>query len=169
MSLVLVLMGVAGSGKTAVMRELARELGWPTAEGDDYHPAENVARMAAGVPLTDEDRRPWLLELAAWVGRREAAGEDALVTCSALRRSYRDLLREGHPSLSFAHLRASPHLLRERMASRAGHYMPVSLLDSQLATLEPLEADEPGFTVDADRPLDEVVRQILSWLRRDAR
>lgn len=169
MSRVLVLMGVAGSGKSAVMGELARELGWPTAEGDDYHPAANVARMAAGVPLTDEDRRPWLLELATWVGRREAAGENALATCSALRRSYRDLLREGHPSLSFAHLRASPDVLRGRMAGRSGHYMPVSLLDSQLATLEPLEADEPGCTVDADRPLDDVVRQILGWLGRGRR
>jgi gluconokinase len=160
---------LAGSGKSAVMRELARELGWSSAEGDDYHPAANVARIAAGVPLTDKNRRPWLLALAAWAGEREAAGEDALVTCSALRRSYRDPMREGHASLSFAHLSASPDVLRGRMAARSGHYMPVSLLDSQLATLEPLQADEPGFTVDADRPLDEVVRQILDWLRRDAR
>jgi gluconokinase len=160
----LVLMGVSGSGKTAVMAELARRLGWATAEGDDYHSAANVAKMAAGVPLTDEDRRPWLLELADWIGRREAAGENALLTCSALRRPYRDLLRDGHSSVLFAHLRASPEQLRARLAGRAGHYMPLSLLDSQLATLEPLAADEPGFTVDAGRPLDEVVQRVLDRL-----
>jgi gluconokinase len=123
--------------------------------------------MAAGLPLADEDRRPWLVALAAWIGEREAAAENALLTCSALRRSYRDLLREGHASVVFVHLRASPDVLGERMAARAGHYMPPSLLDSQLATLEPLAEDEPGIAVDADRPLDEVVARILDWLSEE--
>ena len=162
----LVLMGVAGSGKSAVMGELAVRLGWATAEGDEFHSPENVAKMAAGVPLGDDDRRPWLLSLAAWIGEREAAGESALVACSALRRSYRDLLRDGHASVQFAHLLASPDSLRGRMATREGHYMPLSLLDSQLATLEPLEAGEPGCEVDADRPLGEVVARVLDYLRR---
>ena len=160
----LVLMGVAGSGKSAVMAELARRLGWPAAEGDEFHSPENVAKMAAGVPLGDDDRRPWLLALAAWIGEREAAGEDALLTCSALRRSYRDLLRDGHASVRFVHLRASPDVLRTRIAARSGHYMPLSLLDSQLATLEPLEPDEPGCEVDADLPLGEVVADVLGCL-----
>jgi gluconokinase len=161
---VVVLMGVAGSGKSAVMAELSRRLGWPCAEGDDYHSPQNVARMTAGVPLTDDDRRPWLLALAAWIGEREAAGQSALLTCSALKRSYRDLLREGHTTVAFACLRASPAVLRRRMEGRSGHYMPLSLLDSQLATLEPLGADEPGRVIDADGPLDEVVGRILAWL-----
>src|SRR5262245_49001013 len=100
----LVLMGVAGSGKSSVMAELAARLGWPALEGDDLHPPRNVAKMAAGTPLTDDDRGPWLEAVAAWIGEREAQGQSSIVTCSALRRSYRDVLRRGHPWVWFVHL-----------------------------------------------------------------
>jgi gluconokinase len=120
------------------------------------------------VPLTDDDRRPWLEALAAWIGEREAAdggaGENAIVTCSALRRSYRDLLRDGHPSVRFVHLVAPAAILDSRLRQRQGHYMPPGLLASQIETLEPLEADEPGTVVATDVGLPEVVDAILSVL-----
>ncbi len=164
MARILILMGASGCGKTVVMEDLRRRLGWPAAEGDDFHSPENVAKMSAGVALTDEDRKPWLAAIAAWIGEREAAGQDALVACSALKRSYRDVLRHGHPGVSFIFLKVPRDVLAERMTARKHHYMPVSLLDSQLATLEPLAPDEPGLTVDANRPLDRVVADILAWL-----
>ena len=160
----IVVMGVAGSGKSTVMRALANELGWPTAEADDFHSPANVARMSSGVPLTDEDRRPWLEALAAWIGERESSGQDALVTCSALRRAYRDLLRSGHPSVWFAHLVVDPAVAADRLESRRGHFMPAALLASQLDALEPLEADEPGASISADRPPPEIVAGILARL-----
>ena len=161
-------MGVAGAGKTTVMAALAERVGWATAEGDEFHSPENVARMQSGRPLTDDDRRPWLEELAAWIGDREAAyggaGENAIVTCSALKRSYRDLLRQGHPSVRFIHLVAPVATLDSRLAERQGHYMPPALLASQLETLEPLGTDEPGEVVQADAALPEVVDAILRLL-----
>jgi gluconokinase len=161
-----VVMGVSGSGKTTVAHELVRRLGCDFAEGDDFHPAENVAKMRAGQPLDDEDRWPWLRRLAAWIGEHEAAGRDAVVTCSALKRSYRDLLCDGHPSVWFAHVVADPELLRERLQARTGHYMPASLLDSQLATLEPLGDDEPGVQVPGQGPPGEVTDALLAALAR---
>jgi gluconokinase len=152
-----VIAGVTGTGKTTVMQALAERLGWPSAEGDEFHSAANVQKMAAGRPLDDEDRWPWLESIAAWIGDREGAGQSALVTCSALRRAYRDLLRRGHPSVWFAQLVAPPAVLAQRMQRRRGHYMPVSLLSGQLETLEPLEPDEPGMAVDAERAVAEVV------------
>jgi gluconokinase len=142
-----VVMGVSGSGKSTVASGLVDRLGWEFAEGDDFHPPENVAKMRAGTPLDDDDRWPWLRSLAEWIGDHERDGKSVVVTCSALERSYRDLLCEGHPSVWFAHVETPPELLRDRVAQRTGHYMPASLLDSQLATLEPLEDDEPGATV----------------------
>src|SRR6476469_9435233 len=143
----IVVMGVSGSGKSTVARELVDRLGWEFAEGDDFHPPENVAKMAAGHPLDDEDRWPWLRTLAAWIGEHEAAGRSVVVTCSALKRSYRDLLRDGHPSVWFAHVTVDADALRRRLEARTGHYMPASLLDSQLATLEPLQDEEPGAAI----------------------
>lgn len=164
----IVLMGVAGSGKSTVMAALAGRLGWATAEGDDFHSPENVARMRSGRSLTDADRRPWLQALAAWIGEREAAnggaGEDAIVTCSALRRSYRDLLREGHASVWFVHLVAPVATLDARLSERQGHYMPPALLASQLETLEALGEDEPGVVVPADTALPDIVEAVLSRL-----
>lgn len=164
----IVLMGVAGSGKSTVMAALAERLGWATAEGDEFHSPENVARMRSGHALTDADRRPWLEALAAWIGEREAAnggaGENAIVTCSALRRSYRDLLREGHASVWFVHLVAPVATLDARLNERQGHYMPPALLASQLETLEPLGEDEPGVVVPTDTQLPEIVAAVLFGL-----
>jgi gluconokinase len=158
-------MGVTGSGKSTVMMRLRERLDWPAAEGDDFHPPPNIAKMSSGQPLNDDDRRPWLHALAAWIGAREAAGENCLVTCSALKRSYRDLLREGHPSVRFVHLVADADVLRIRLAERRDHYMPPSLLESQLETLEPLQPDEPGIVVSSELPPDQIVAAIEAWFR----
>jgi gluconokinase len=154
-------MGVSGSGKSTTAAELVRRLGWDFAEGDDFHPRSNVAKMHAGIPLDDDDRWPWLRALAAWIGEHEREGRSAVVTCSALKRSYRDLLRDGHPSVWFAHVAEDPALIRERIEGRTGHYMPASLLDSQLATLEPLQPDEPGAVVNGSGPPEQVVDELL--------
>ena len=159
-----VLMGVSGSGKSTVMARMVERFAWRSAEADDFHPAANVAKMAAGHPLTDEDRWPWLRALAAWIGEREAAGEHGVITCSALTRQYRDVLRDGHPSVRFVHLTAGPEVLTRRMEQRQGHFMPPSLLGSQLATLEALGPDEPGFAVPADLPPDRIVDEIAARL-----
>jgi gluconokinase len=156
-----VLMGVSGSGKSTVAAELVQLTGWRFAEGDDFHSAANVAKMRAGDPLTEADRLPWLDALAAWIGERENAGQEAIVTCSALRRSYRDRLRTGHPSVYFVGLAVSAEELAARLDRRVGHYMPRSLLASQLALYEPLDADEPGITLDATAPPAETAAAVL--------
>jgi gluconokinase len=160
----LVVMGVSGVGKSTVAEELVRRTGWSFAEGDDLHPEENRAKMAAGHPLTDEDRWPWLRRVADWIGQQEAAGRDAVVTCSALRRRYRDVLVDGHPSVRFVHLRASSDALAGRLATRQGHYMPALLLQSQLETLEPLEPGEPGMAVSGEGDPGTVVDRVLTEL-----
>jgi gluconokinase len=162
----IVVCGVAGVGKSSVAAALADRLDAEAAEGDAFHPEANVAKMAAGTPLTDEDRWPWLRSIADWIGERERLGQDAVVTCSALRRRYRDVLRDGHPSVVFVQLTAPVTELRRRLATRAGHYMPASLLPSQLATLEPLEPDEPGFVLAADREPGVLAATILDRLGR---
>jgi gluconokinase len=159
-----VVMGVSGSGKTTVAAGLVDRLGWEFAEGDDFHPPENVAKMRAGTPLDDEDRWPWLRTIADWIGDRERAGRSVVVTCSALKRSYRDLLRDGNPSVWFAHVTVDADLLRERLGKRTGHYMPATLLDSQLASLEPLQDDEPGAEVSGGGSPDAVVEELLALL-----
>jgi gluconokinase len=162
-----VVMGVSGSGKSTVAAGLVDRLGWDFAEGDQFHPPANVEKMRSGRPLDDDDRWPWLRALAAWIGEHEQAGRSVVVTCSALKRSYRDLLRDGHPSVWFAHVTADAELLRDRMRQRTGHYMPASLLDSQLGTLEPLQADEPGASISgAGRP-DEVVAELIRALEKE--
>jgi gluconokinase len=161
-------MGVTGSGKSSVMAPLARLLHAETAEGDAFHSAANIGKMSSGTPLTDEDRLPWLRSIADWIGAREGDGVAAVVPCSALRRRYRDILRDGHPSVVFVHLVVPTAVLADRLEARAGHYMPPSLLASQLETLEPLGADEPGFELPAaDRDPDDVAAEIAS--RLDAR
>jgi gluconokinase len=164
MTTTLVVMGVSGSGKTTVAVGVARRLGWVFAEGDDFHPTANVAKMHAGVSLTDDDRWPWLRLLANWIGEREGTGENAVLTCSALKRAYRDVLSVGHPSVCFVHVTASAETIRRRLEHRRGHYMPASLLDSQLAALEPLQPDEPGFTLSGDGEPDEVVAAVIARL-----
>jgi gluconokinase len=159
-----VVMGVSGSGKTTVAVGLARRLGWPFEEGDDHHPVANVAKMRAGIPLDDADREPWLRTLAGWISDREREGTSSVLTCSALKRRYRDLLRAGNDTVLFVHVDVPEEVLRERLARRTGHYMPPSLLDSQLATLEPLADDEPGLTVPGTGTPAEVVDAVVDAL-----
>jgi gluconokinase len=161
----IVLMGVSGSGKSTMMTRMRERLHWPSAEADEFHPPANIAKMSSGRPLTDDDRWPWLQALSAWIGAREAAAENCLVTCSALKRKYRDLLREGHPSVRFVHLIAPADVLHRRLAQRLDHYMPLSLLGSQLATLEALQHDEPGIEVPSELLPDQAVDEIESLLR----
>jgi len=160
-----VLMGVAGSGKSSVMAAVGARLGWPALEGDALHPPANVAKMAAGSPLSDADRAPWLEAVGDWISAREAERQSSLVTCSSLRRAYRDVLRRGRPSVWFVHLDAPRNVLEARIRRREGHFMPASMLDSQLATLEPLESDEPGTTLDAASSPDDLAEQIVGTLR----
>jgi gluconokinase len=161
-----VVMGVCGSGKSTVGRLLADALGLPFLEGDAFHPPDNVARMAAGVALTDEDRQGWLRTLAEHIGTARRDGKGAVLSCSALRRSYRDTLRSQAGGLAFVFLHGSPDLLARRMAGRTGHYMPTSLLDSQLATLEPPSDDERALTLDIARPPQELAQAAVDWLKR---
>ncbi len=150
--LTVVVMGVSGSGKSTVARAVAKRLGADYVEGDDLHPQRNVDKMRSGQPLTDADRAPWLDRIATTISAQET---DTVLTCSALKRAYRDRLRRDNPGLSFAFLAVAEDILRDRLAHRTGHYMPPSLLTSQLQTLEPLEPDEPGVTVSgSDDPAD---------------
>lgn len=157
-----VLMGVAGSGKTSVGRALAPRLGAEYLDGDDLHPPANIAKMRAGVPLTDADRAPWL----ARVGDLLAGPERRIVGCSALRRSYRDIIRAhaGAP-VTFVHLAGSREVIAARIGERRGHFMPASLLDSQFAALEPPGPDEASITADISRPLPDLVAEIAACLR----
>ena len=167
MPTVLVVMGVSGTGKSTVAGILADRLGWELAEGDDLHPPENVAKMRAGTPLTDADRWPWLDKVGAWIRERAETGEPGIITCSALRRVYRDWLRG--PGVVFVHLAGSREEIAAQMSRRADHYMPLSLLDSQLATLEPLEPDEEAVVVGVDQSLEDEVNEILRKLGLDGR
>jgi gluconokinase len=167
MTQTLVVMGPSGVGKTSVAAELVARTGSAFVEGDDLHPEANRAKMASGRPLDDEDRWPWLHRVADWIGEQEAAGRDAVVTCSALKRSYRELLCEGHPSVRFVHLLAPPELIAERLDARTGHYMPPSLLTSQLDALEPLESDEPGVRVETTGDPAAVAERVLQRLDGD--
>jgi gluconokinase len=162
-----VVMGVSGSGKTTIAEALAERLGWEFTEGDSHHPPANVAKMRAGTPLDDADRAPWLAQLAGWIGEREAAGRSVVLTCSALKRAYRDRLREGNDSVWFVHVDVPEDELARRMAARTGHYMPASLLGSQLAALEPLGEDEPGVTVPGTGDAAEVTEAVLTTLTRE--
>ncbi|AVR99021.1 gluconokinase [Pseudoduganella armeniaca] len=155
-------MGVSGCGKSSVGIALAQALDVRFVEGDRFHSAANVAKMAAGIPLTDDDRADWLHSLQAEIRAAVHAGVGIVVSCSALKRRYRDLLRAGDPRLRFAHLDGSRELIAARMAAREGHYMPLSLLDSQLATLEPLQPDEAGLRLAIEDDVAALVREILA-------
>lgn len=163
----IVVTGVSGSGKSTVGRGLAQRIGWVFVEGDDFHTEESIAKMRKGVPLTDEDRRPWLGELRDWIMDQHAAGIDVVVTCSALRRSYRDLLVRGQPWIRFCHLSLPDQVVADRLARRRGHYMPASLLRSQLETLEPLAAEEPGVEVDGTGTPEAVIARVVDALELD--
>jgi carbohydrate kinase (thermoresistant glucokinase family) len=157
-------MGVAGSGKSSVAVELQRRLGWPLAEGDDFHPEANIEKMSSGIPLTDEDRWPWLDLIADWTAEQDAASNSTIVTCSALRRVYRDRLRAAPGRTIFVHLVGTEELLAERMNARAGHFMPPALLPSQLATLEDLEPDEDGIVLDIAADIVTLADQAIAQL-----
>ena len=159
---VLVLMGVSGCGKSTLAGVLAGRLGWDLAEGDDMHPPENVAKMAAGRPLTDADRWPWLDRVADWIRAHTEAGRPGIITCSALRRQYRDVLRD--EQTVFVYLRGSRDQIAARLANRHGHYMPESLLDSQFAALEPPGPDERSVTIDVGEAPSEEADDLIAEL-----
>lgn len=153
-------MGVSGCGKTSVGEALAKKLNANFVDGDDLHPEVNKAKMAAGIALIDEDRWPWLSE----VGKTLGAQPNLVVACSALKRSYRDKIRDYEPNVRFIHLHGSKELLQERVNSRSDHFMPASLLDSQLATLEEIAADENGRKFDISKPVSQIVEEVIAWL-----
>jgi gluconokinase len=162
----LVVMGVAGCGKSALGRSLAESLGWHFIEADAHHPPANVDKMRRGVPLGDEDRAGWLAMLATELAAAAARGQTTVLACSALKARYRDQFRAAAPGLRFAFLGLPKEVAARRVADRPGHYMPASLVDSQFADLEP-PTGEPGvLTLDAVQPLDVLVQQTLEWLSR---
>ena len=158
-------MGVCGCGKTSVGHQLAQALGLDFLEGDELHPARNLALMAAGTPLTDADRADWLAAIAARLGQAQAAGRGLVVSCSALKRAYRDLLRAACPGLRLIYLHGPTELLRLRLQTRQGHYMPPALLDSQLATLEPPGSDEAVISIDISPSSHVVAATALQLLQ----
>ena len=161
----IVMMGVSGSGKTTVGGALAQRLGVPFRDADGFHPRANVEKMSAGIPLTDEDRWPWLDAIAAAIRSTPPSG-GIVVSCSALRKVYRErILRAAGRPVTFVHLDGTKEMIAPRMATRTGHFMPLSLLDSQLATLEPPTADEPAISVSIDQPPEAIIDTILSRLR----
>ena len=159
-----VVMGVSGCGKSTVAKGLAEIFGWDLGEADEFHPPSNIAKMESGVPLNDDDRRPWLEDLAAWMAERAAEGRSTVIACSALKRSYRDILRDGPPSLGFIHLYGPMEVIAERLARRKGHFMSPSLLQSQFQTLEALEDGERGITLDLRRTPEELIAAAQHWV-----
>jgi len=160
----IVVMGVSGCGKTTVAEGLAAALGWPFAEGDRFHPQANIDKMAAHIPLADADRWPWLQSLAGWIAEQERSGHSSVLSCSALKRSYRDVLRGGGSRVRFVHPHGDRAILAGRLQARAGHFFPANLLDSQYATLEVLGDDEDGIVVDLALDTEDQVRAALSGL-----
>ena len=161
-------MGVSGCGKTTVGERLADRLGWSYREGDALHPPENVAKMAGGTPLTDADRMPWLAAVAAWIDARRAAGKSGVISCSALKRSYRQTLIGDRPDVRLVYLQGTRDQLAARLAGRTSHFMPAGLLDSQLATLEEPTAVERPLVVTIDQPVDAIVTTIEKAIPRVA-
>ncbi|HUB47800.1 MAG TPA: gluconokinase [Acetobacteraceae bacterium] len=161
---VAVVMGVSGSGKTTIAKGIGQRLGWPLLEGDKFHPPANVEKMSRGIPLTDEDRWPWLHAIADAIDAVRTHGDSAVVACSALKRAYRDILIGDRSDVELVYLQGDKDLIAARMAARKGHFMPVALLDSQFATLEEPGPDEHPVTVSIAPPsqaiVDEVVRQL---------
>jgi gluconokinase len=163
-----VVMGVAGSGKSTIGAALASALGVPFVEGDDFHPAENVDKMALGVPLTDADRLPWLRTLAARIGEAKKSGTGLVMSCSALKRSYRDILRTEAPELRFIYLKGEPTLIADRLRGRRGHFMPPALLESQFATLEEPAPDENAWVCDVSQPPEDLVAALVDRATHDS-
>jgi gluconokinase len=165
---ILMVAGVSGSGKTTIGALLAGRLRWRFADADTFHPEANIERMRAGIPLTDADRQPWLRAIAAWMDEQTAAGHSGVITCSALKRAYRDQLLNGRPWAAMVFLQVSREVLDRRLLARRGHFFPEKLLDSQLGTLEPPAADEQRVhTVLAERDPETTVAQIIATLWPD--
>jgi gluconokinase len=160
----LIVMGVSGSGKSTIAAALADRLGWTFEDGDRFHPANNVAKMSAGHPLTDEDRWPWLQAIADEVDRVCEAGGHVVVACSALKRTYRDLLVHGRSDVRIVFLDGNQALIADRLGNRKGHFMPPGLLDSQFKTLERPQADEHPITVSIDAPVEAIVSNIVAQM-----
>ena len=163
--MIVVVMGVSGSGKTTVAKLLAERSGWQFQEGDTLHPPENVEKMSAGIPLTDDDRLPWLRKIAETIDGWRAHGQSGVITCSALKRSYRDIIVGDRPDVRLVYLRGSPDLIRRRMAARRGHFMPAALLDSQFSTLEEPSPVENPIVVDIGGRPEEIAGEIAERLR----
>lgn len=163
---IVLLMGVSGSGKSTIGRLLSRDTGWPFEDADLLHSPQSVAKMHAGIPLTDEDRWPWLRKVADWIAARHAVGGPGIIGCSALKRAYRDLLREADPELRIVYLKGSPELLHERITHRSGHFFPPALLDAQLNDLEEPGPDEHPITVPIGQTPEATTQLILKALSR---
>jgi gluconokinase len=159
---ILVVMGVCGCGKTVIGRDVAHRLQYNFIEGDEYHPPDNVAKMRSGIPLTDDDRRPWLEALGQRIATAAARGAGLVVSCSALKRRYRDILRGDGLPVHFVHLAGPPALIARRMEGRSGHFMPASLIDSQFAALEPPEPDESAETHDIALPAEVIAERVAA-------
>jgi len=157
-------MGVSGSGKSTLGKALASRLDWPFQEGDDLHPPANIAKMSAGIPLTDEDRAPWLAAVGAWIDRCIGQGGGGVITCSALKAAYRRTLTAGRPSVRVVYLEGSKALIAERLVERTGHFMPTGLIDSQFADLEPPTPEEHAIDVSADSPIERQVTKVVNTL-----
>jgi carbohydrate kinase (thermoresistant glucokinase family) len=164
-----VVMGVSGAGKSTVGRQLAKRLGWSFAEGDALHSPQNIAKMKSGQPLTDADRAPWLAAVAEVIDGWRRRGERGVITCSALKQAYRRQIVSDRDDVRLVYLEGPRELIAARMAARRGHFMPASLIDSQIATLEPPGLDENPITVDIDRPVDEIIESIVGALYLAAR
>ncbi|PWT92473.1 MAG: gluconate kinase [Proteobacteria bacterium] len=163
----LIVMGVSGSGKSTVAEALSKRLGWRFEDGDNFHPASNVAKMHAGHPLTDEDRWPWLNAIADEIERTCKAGGHVIIACSALKRAYRDVLLRGRDDVRFVFLRGAQELIADRLAHRKGHFMPPGLLTSQFRTLEPPDASEHVIAVSIDATVETIVDDVLRQLKLD--
>jgi gluconokinase len=164
----LVVMGVAGSGKSTIAAALSQQLGWACAEADEFHPQSNISKMSRGIPLQDEDRWPWLHEIKGWMTAKAAAGKSTVLTCSALKQSYRQLLSEADGRVLFIHLDGGADLISRRMRGREGHFMPPTLLPSQLATLEPLtnaELAAGSLRLDISLPPEKIVAAVMAALQ----
>lgn len=167
----LVVMGVAGSGKSTIAAALSRQLGWACAEADEFHPQTNIQKMSQGIPLQDEDRWPWLQQIQNWMTTQAKAGKSTVLTCSALKQRYRQLLAQAEGRVVFLHLHGEADLIGQRMQGREGHFMPPTLLPSQLATLEPLSEDElatGSLRLDISKSPEELVSTIVASLKLPA-
>lgn len=165
----IVIMGVSGAGKSTIAGKLAARLKRPLVEGDSLHPPNNIAKMSQGIPLDDDDRLPWLQAIAARIGQTRQTGQPIIVTCSALKRRYRDTLADGHDDVGFVYLKGGKELIAQRLAARTNHFMPPGLLDSQFAALQEPAEDEPTIVIAIDAAPDDIVSSIVEKFALETR